>query len=236
MFLTEKLNDVIAKLSDIEEKYLGRRTTLDSQRYFSGWRASTDNVERKNDCVFIQRVVEWIADQGNRMEYLEKFGSMDPVFKHLGNDEPLDDNTKNKMLKKVYDISVVPYLSQAMLGAMVVTLSKITQSYTGLRIGAYDEGAVKNCSALAYVLVSEFNIDKLSDIDASKRLVYLRSLERFILVMEAAHQQDKSLSVIQWHPSFANEALLQQLSTQIQVIEREIAATADQNKASALSM
>lgn len=236
MLLTEKLNDVILKLRGIEAKYLDRRTTLDSQRFFGSWRSSTVNAERKNDCTFIQTVVEWIDDLGNRREYLEKFGNMDPIFRHLNSHEWSDETAKTKGLKRVYDESLVPYLSQVMLGAMILTLAKITQSYTGLGVIAYDEGAVKNYSALAYVLMNEFNIEKLSDIDAPGRRTCLRSLVRFISIMEAAHQQEKSSAAIQWHPSFANEVLLQQLSKEINAIEPEIAATAGQNKVTALAM
>lgn len=227
MKLSEKLTELLPKLSDIEAKYTERRGELDKQRFLANWRWSTENPERKNDCNFIGAVVGWVGEQSNRLEYLEKYEDVDPKLKQsiaAVNESSLSEKEKQKEVKKLHDSAVLPYLGQAMLGAMVLTLSKITKSYTSARLTGCDEATVKSYSALAYVLLNGFNLKQLSDIDPLARLSYLQSLVRFIQVMDAGHQKNKSLASYQWHLSYSNEALLQQLSAAIASVEFEIAS------------
>lgn len=234
MTLPLKLTDILAKLSDLEEKYIARRSDLDKQRFLGNWRWSTENTERKNDCKFIGTVVGWVGDQSNRLEYLKNYGDDDPQLSELitsANASSLNEDEKDKVKRKMYEISICPFLRQAILGAVVLTLSKITKSYTGARLSGCDEATVKSYSGLAYVLLNEFNLEKLSDIDASERLSYLKSLDRLIKVLDAGHKKNKSLEAIQWHPSYTNEVLLQQLSSEIASLELEKVSAIVETKA-----
>ncbi len=210
MVLNYKLMVVISKLSDLEPKYAARRIVLDGQRFLGNWRGQTVNQDRQNDCLFMHALAGWVKE--NRFEYRD-------IYKRFNSD-------LNKSGVKVsYDSCVAPFLKEAMLGAMILTLSKISKSYTNSTFTGCDEASVKNYSALAYVLLNEFNLGTVSEIDPMARCSYLRAFSRLVTSIDDGHKTDPSLALIQWHPSYSNDVLLQQLNNEIGAIETVVVAS-----------
>lgn len=211
----DNIGTVIAKLSVIDKLYNEKRLAFDKNRHFGGWRASTANPQRKQDCVFIQTIADWI--QKNKFGFGETYGSYDEIFKGM-------------KAGANYSNDIAPFLKQAMLGACLLTALKINRSYMLAWVGRCQEVSVKQYSALASILLDGFGVEKLSDVSLIASRDYLAAFVRFIEMIDKQQKEIASTSPQQWHPEYTNDVLLQQVKTELGQVETAISAMSEEQR------
>ncbi|KTD07451.1 hypothetical protein [Legionella jamestowniensis] len=184
-FRIPPMSELLKAANQLEITYAEIRKEKDSNRFLGSIRPATYNSDRINDMQFIKTLAQHISD--NKANY----SNVDASFK--GQD---------------YALVVAPFLKEALSGALLLDLLKITRSYKG------DETSVKKNSALGNVILDLFKIDGLSEVPLDKQKKCLEALKTYIQIYDA-HAKANNENPIQWHGQRANTELRK-------IIEREI--------------
>ncbi|ASQ44879.1 hypothetical protein [Legionella clemsonensis] len=184
-FRIPPMSDLLKAANQLTIAYTEKRKEKDLNRFLGSIRPATHNSDRINDIQFIQTLAQHISN--NRATYSQ----VDVSFKDQD-----------------YALVVAPFLKEALSGAMLLDLMKITKSYGD------DEASVKNNSALGNVILDLFKIDGLSEVPLDKQKRCLEALKTYIQVYDSQAKATKE-SPIQWHATRKNAELSK-------IIEREI--------------
>jgi hypothetical protein len=170
-----KMEDLVKIIAKLDSSYTSAREVLDKQRYFAAVRAKTVNPDRMVDIEFIQSVARNVAANKNA------YHSFD-----------------NNFPEKTYTGKTAPFLKNAMVGAMLLSLIEITTvDYFWL-----GEEAVKKRSALGQCILNILSIDKLSDVPHDEIKACLEALESYLETVNR-----RSETRIKWHPQKENYEL-----------------------------
>ncbi|STX28830.1 Uncharacterised protein [Legionella beliardensis] len=170
--------------------YQVTRDQFDSQRIFASIRPKTHNPERLNDAACIEKLATYIMD--NKFNY---------------------QNLDLRFNKADYAKVIAPFLKEALSGALLLELIKITNTYS-------KEEDAKN-SALAKIILDVFKINKLSDVPTEQLNKCLTNFLYFIEVYEQA-AANKNLN-IPLHQTKSNEDLKQEISSELRKLTNNLA-------------
>ncbi|KTD22700.1 Uncharacterised protein [Legionella lansingensis] len=188
----------------LDQAYAKNRTINDKNRWFNSLRPATHNTDRLQDIQFIKNLSKYISE--NKFLY-EK---IDPAFKG-----------------KSYPWVIAPFLKEALSGAMLLDLSKITVSYG-------DEKATKKNSALAKVILDVFTINGLSEVPINKRKTCLESLKQCIEAIDT-FTKENGQEKIQWHPGKSNKIVLTEITHELEALTKKIESEEGHGQAATLA-
>ena len=182
-FTIPGFKELLSTSKRLVTSYQVMRDQFDSQRIFASIRPKTHNPERLNDAACIEKLATYIMN--NKFNYQ----SIDLRFK-----------------KDDYAKVVAPFLKEALSGALLLELIKITNTYT-------NEEDVKKNSALAKIILNVFSINKLSDIPSEQVSKCLTNFLRFMEVYEQIEKNKNSNQPL--HATKSIEDIKQEISNEL---------------------
>ncbi len=142
------LSALLAYSKSLKSDYQAKRQIMDIARIGGSWRPYTHAKQRLDSIKFIEDLTQFVME--NRYNYRST------IF-----------------TDRTYTQVVEPLLIRIILGAYMLELINITQSYSS-------ETSVKNDSALGFIILNFFEIEKLSDIPKEIQSDCLASLRSYL--------------------------------------------------------
>ena len=172
-----KLDKLQEAANGLTESYKHTRMEMDQRRTLGFLRPYTQNPDRLNDIQCIKKITAYI----NKNKFL---------YRHT--------SSSSGYINSLYNKEIAPFLKQAIVGAFLFELLKITSIYT--------DDTVRGNSALGEVILDLFEIDKLSQFPKDKLTECLSSLQQFIQNMAEKEP------LRQWHETMTNQQLIDNIA------------------------